>query len=89
MSTEILTNFDTQNGTKEEICWSKTAVTFLRGYQKQIPFSLYTPRLERDPLQSLSNFYNVVKKLEHFQNLIFCPIMRRKRAHQVKFDFEV
>ena len=37
----------------------------------QIPFSLTVLGLERDPMQSLSTFYNVVKKLEHFEAEIF------------------
>ena len=37
----------------------------------QIPFSLTVLGLERDPMQSLSTFYNVVKKLEHFEDEIF------------------
>ena len=37
----------------------------------QIPFSLTVLGLERDPMQSLSTFYNVVKKLERFEGEIF------------------
>ena len=37
----------------------------------QIPFSLSVLRLEQDPMQSLSTFYNVVKKLEHFKDEMF------------------
>ena len=40
----------------------------------QIPFSLYIPRLGRDPLQSLSPFYKVVKQLEHFEGQLFWPL---------------
>ena len=39
----------------------------------QIPLRLYIPRLRRDPLQSLSTFYTVVKKLEHFEGRFFWP----------------
>ena len=37
----------------------------------QIPFSLTVLGLERDPMQSLSTFYNVVKKLKRFEGEIF------------------
>ena len=51
----------------------------------QIPFNLDILRLGRDPMQSLSTFYTAVKKLEHFQNQKFCPILTRKRAQQDQF----
>ena len=37
----------------------------------QIPFSLSVLGLGQDPMQSLSTFYNVVKKLEHFEAEMF------------------
>ena len=50
----------------------------------QIPFNLDTLRLGRDRLQSLSTFYVVVKKLEHFK-ADFLPISTRKLELWVKF----
>ena len=38
----------------------------------QIPFHLDILRLWRGPLQSLSSFYKVVKKLYHFEPEFFC-----------------
>jgi len=51
----------------------------------QIPSNLDIRRLGRDPMQSLSTFYTAVKKLKHFQNQNFCPILTRKRAQQDQF----
>ena len=51
----------------------------------QIPVNLDILRLVRDPLQSLSTFYKEVKKLEHFQNLNFCPDFDTKMVQRDQF----
>ena len=54
----------------------------------QIPVNLNILRLRRDHLQSLSIFYRVVKKLEHFQRANFRSLHMPETQAVNNFDVE-
>ena len=51
-----------------EFLGQKVPLTFKVNFLMYNPLSLDTLRLGRDPMQSLSAFYQVVKKIFHFQH---------------------
>ena len=51
-----------------EFLGQKSALTLKVNFLMYNPFSLDILRLGRDPMQSLSTFYRVVKKILHFQH---------------------